>query len=247
MSGSFDVVDPNEDASQPPTARPQVRIRGSADLTGSLRSLALVLRLLLAAEIMLDIALVPALLNQRSAVLGVVGGSASLADVRGADHLANRLSNASVGAVLLIAVVFLVWFYRARGNVEYYEPRFQRRSIGWSLGGWLPVVNIWVPYQVATDILLDSDQPLTGPARSKRRAYGLVRAWWLMWVVRFGLMVATRLADSSTPHAFANYDLISVAYQTADLVAAVLLLLVIDLITTAQHQRRMETLTAFPA
>ena len=238
MTGPYDAVEPNE-YPQPP--RPRVSIRGSADLADSPGPTALMLRVLLVVEVLLDLALVPALFNQRSAVLGVPDGIASLSDVRSADRLVTTLSNTSVVVVLLIAVVFLVWFYRSRANVEHYEPRFQRRTVGWALGGWLPVVNLWVPYQVTTDILLDSDRPLTGPPRTERRSYGLVQAWWTMWVLRLALTVAARAVHSDTPERFANYDLIQVAYHSADLVAAVLALLVIDKITNAQRERRVES------
>jgi len=53
--------------------------------------------------------------------------------------------------------------------------------------------------------------------------------------------VAARSVHSDTPERFANYDLIAVAYHSADLVAAVLALLVIDKITNAQRERRDES------
>jgi hypothetical protein len=215
-------------------------VRGSAERAGSLRATALILRLLVAAEIILDIALMPALLHQRSTVLGLPDGTSSPAEVRDADRLVAVLSRISFGVVVLIAVVFLVWFYRARLNVENYEPRFQRWSVGWAAGGWLPVVNLWVPYQITTDILLDSDQPLTGPARAARRTYGLLQAWWTLWLIRLALTVATRTAHKDTPERFAAYDVIQLAYQAGDLIAAVLLVLVVDAVTRAQRRRREE-------
>ncbi len=238
MTGPYDMVDPNE---YPEPPRDYVRIRGSADLTGSLRPLALLLYALFVAEIVLDVVLVPALLHQRSAVLGVDKGTSSVADVHDADGLATNFSRTSFVVVLAIAIVFVVWFYRARANVEHYEPRFQRRTPGWALGGWLPIVNLWVPYQITTDILLDSDRPLTGPPRTERRGYGLVQAWWTLWLIRLALMFATRTVDKDTPHGFANYDLFQVAYQVSDLAGAVLAILVIDRVTKAQRQRHAES------
>jgi Domain of unknown function (DUF4328) len=34
----------------------------------------------------------------------------------------------------------------------------QRRSRGWAIGGWFcPAVNLWFPYQIATDVLYEAE------------------------------------------------------------------------------------------
>ncbi len=201
MATDPELIDPNDPyPAHPPPQRPVTPIRGSVDFTAPLTSLALAVRVLLAATVALNIALVPALLRQRSTMQDFVAGSATVGDVHSADDAASTLSNAALAAFALTAVGYLVWFYRARTNVEHYEPRFQRRSRGWALGGWLPVVSLWVPYQVTTDILLDSRQSLRGSVDVRRRSFGLVQAWWAAWLVRYAFYVVDRLAHSDTPH-----------------------------------------------
>jgi Domain of unknown function (DUF4328) len=141
---------------------------------------------------------------------------------------------------LLTAVVYLVWFYRARTNVEHYEPQFQRRSVGWALGGWLPIVSFWVPYQVTTDILLDSRQSLRAPADVWRRSFGVLQAWWAAWLARYVFFLAERSAPSHTPHQFENLKLIEMGGALAQIVAGVLAILVVGAITNTQRERRAE-------
>jgi hypothetical protein len=80
-------------------------------------------------------------------------------------------------AVLAAAVTFLAWFHRAYGNALATGSRSQW-SRGWAIGAWfVPVLNCFLPAQLAAEIL-DHAESLTG--RGSRRA--LVMVWWLCWV-----------------------------------------------------------------
>jgi preprotein translocase subunit SecG len=241
MTPDSEFIDPNDGFPplQPPR-RPQVRVRGSVDFTAPLTSLAIAVRVLLAATIMATVALLPVLLEQRSTMQDFVAGSATLGDARNADRAASTVSNVATACFLLTAVVYLVWFYRARTNVEHYDPQFQRRSVGWALGGWLPIVSFWVPYQVTTDILLDSRQSLRARADVWRRPFGVVQAWWAAWLARYVFFLAERSAPSHTPHQFENLKLIEMGGALTQIVAGVLAILVVGAITNAQRERRAE-------
>ncbi|MET8544342.1 DUF4328 domain-containing protein [Kitasatospora sp. NPDC004799] len=77
--------------------------------------------------------------------------------------------------LLLVPVygVFAVWMWRARVNAERLGgPGSQRRARAWAIGGWItPVANLWVPYQVVSDVWKASS-----PRRSAPR--GLLAVWW---------------------------------------------------------------------
>jgi len=80
-------------------------------------------------------------------------------------------------ATLAAAVTFLAWFHRAYGNALATGSRSQW-SRGWAIGAWfVPVLNVFLPAQLAAEIL-DHAESLTG--RGSRRA--LVVVWWLCWV-----------------------------------------------------------------
>ncbi|MFG2227460.1 DUF4328 domain-containing protein [Streptomyces sp. NPDC048644] len=44
------------------------------------------------------------------------------------------------------AVVFIVWFHRARVNAGVFAPNCHAMKHGWAIWGWVvPVVNLWSP------------------------------------------------------------------------------------------------------
>ena len=75
---------------------------------------------------------------------------------------------------LIIAAVFLTWFYRARRNAARLAWP-QRWSPGWAIGGWfVPIGLLWIPYQVMADIWRASL-----PAEAWRP--WLPAGWWACW------------------------------------------------------------------
>ncbi len=88
-------------------------------------------------------------------------------------------------ALLATAVVFLVWFHRARVNAEVFDPFGHRMKRGWAVGGWfVPVVHFWFPRRIALDVW-DASSPWNAP-----RPHGLVNAWWALWLVSTALTQA---------------------------------------------------------
>ncbi len=82
-----------------------------------------------------------------------------------------------VSIAALAAIV--VWLYRA-ATLARRSGLPARRQTGWAIGGFfVPVVNLWFPYQVAADCLRPDD-----PSRR------VVGAWWTFWLMQqFGLVV----------------------------------------------------------
>jgi hypothetical protein len=73
----------------------------------------------------------------------------------------------------LAMVMFVVWFYRARVNAEG-SGWPQRRSPGWAIWGWfVPVLNLWVPFEIMDDIWRAG---LSAQARANRSV--LPGIWW---------------------------------------------------------------------
>lgn len=122
----------------------------------------------------------------------VLIGLVALADVLQTVAAANALRQQEIMfgvwyflALLAAAVVFMIWLWRARSNVELAAgPRSQRLGRGWAVGGWIcPIVNLWFPYQYLVDVWRAS--------APRDTADGLVLAWWLAYlasnvVARFG-------------------------------------------------------------
>jgi len=84
----------------------------------------------------------------------------------------------SVISAAATVVVFLVWFRRARINAEHLGWR-QRRARGWAFWGWVvPIVNLWIPFQIMGDIWRAG----VPPAQRSGTAW-LPVSWWVCWLL----------------------------------------------------------------
>jgi hypothetical protein len=208
----------------------------------SLAGLAKALQVLLPLIAVIDIGLVAALLNRHALVsrLEHDPGSVSSAD---ADSSAAAVAGISwLAGLLMIAtiVVFIVWFYRARTNADLFGEHFQRRSPGWAIGGWFcPVVQLWFPYQIATDVLYEAEHaaaPAGPQVVSGRPGYPLLRGWWITFLVSFVLGRFEWRASQEGVHNLLVQTRIDIAAALVEIVAAALAVAVVRRITTA-HER----------
>jgi len=96
--------------------------------------------------------------------------AATLTLPRGAVALDGVSSVASL-VLLIVAVLFLIWFQKA-AKVAAQAGLPARRSPGWAVASWfIPIVNLWFPYQSAIDLF-----PPGHPGRQK------VKRWWALWL-----------------------------------------------------------------
>lgn len=104
-----------------------------------------------------------------------------------------RLDKAAGITMFGLGVGLIVWLRRARINAEHRGWR-QRRARGWTFWGWvLPVVSLWIPFQIMGDIWRAGI-----PARKRRKFAGLPALWWVTWLLS-GLTVGNA-ANSVQPY-----------------------------------------------
>jgi hypothetical protein len=71
--------------------------------------------------------------------------------------LTGVLGLATVAVYIATAVAFLMWLYRASNNVAAFGQRTQHSS-GWAVGSFfVPIMNLFVPYQATKDIWQKSE------------------------------------------------------------------------------------------
>ncbi|MDB1086022.1 DUF4328 domain-containing protein [Streptomyces sp. ACA25] len=77
---------------------------------------------------------------------------------------------------LTVAVVWLLWFRRARRNAETFSPGRIRFGPAMAVGAWLiPFAMLWLPKQITDDVWRASGgYPPPGK--------GVVDLWWLLWL-----------------------------------------------------------------
>lgn len=87
-------------------------------------------------------------------------------------------------AVIVAAVLFIMWFRRAYFNLNQFRFQWLYCSEGWAAGAWfVPIVNLFFPYR----IMLDLDKGY-GLIDEKSRDYAnelstLIGWWWGFWIV----------------------------------------------------------------
>jgi hypothetical protein len=161
-------------------------------------------------------------------------------DVLSAGNTADTVDRLGLLMLFIAAVVFLVWAWRSRINAELIAgPDTQRRRRGWTIGGWIcPVANLFVPFQIMTDIYQASSPRRTGLVDN------VLKFWWAAWLIGNGLTnIAARDLLFGTPtlgqvHTAAVLDTIGAGFQV---VAAVLIAVIINKVTNWQYTNPMVT------
>ncbi|MCC3779415.1 DUF4328 domain-containing protein [Streptomyces sp. UNOB3_S3] len=188
----------------------------------------------------------------------VVSSAAAEAAAEDADSFASAMTVLSFLGMAATAVLWVIWFRRARLNAEVFAPGTHRFGSGWAVGGWFtPVVNLWFPKQMANDIYRAS-----APGGPQSAPKGLLNAWWVLWIaanvlsaVGNGMYSAANrkldrvLSDSGWEDAveLLNSSLAVSGFSVLLLLAdTVLALLVVRQLTRMQEQRAMAGPLAMP-
>jgi hypothetical protein len=159
-------------------------------------------------------------------------------------------------AVFLTAIVLvIIWFYRARKNLDAFPGAGPTMSNGWAIAGWLvPFANFVVPCRVMANIARDS--------LWRTRTPPLVGIWWSAWLV---YLVSERYVSRTDGRAYAALPepRTQVAFQpyvdyyahavaanlvplTAAVIAGALLIVLIRMISAAQEGRIARGLPVAP-
>ncbi|MFI7006828.1 DUF4328 domain-containing protein [Streptomyces sp. NPDC050145] len=170
-----------------------------------------------------------------------LAGKATAEELLAADSDFIAKVGSTAGWILVGAasgIAFLVWLWRARINSELMSgAAAHRRTRGWTVGSWwTPVANLWIPYQVTTDIWRASSPRRQAPA-------ALLGSWWACYLVALLLSPIQRNVASEIE---SEQDVLSAAQLdtvlTLLIVAAGLLLIVIVRRVTAWQNAALPAL-----
>ena len=119
----------------------------------------------------------------------------------------------------LSAILFIRWFYRAYRNLSRLPVR-RRRHPWWTIAAWfVPLANLFLPYQIAKELFVKSEYLLARGSREPDTTanYEIVGLWWGIWVF---FLITARFA-ARFEHRISTLDDMRVSYQL-DLVVDVL-------------------------
>ncbi len=87
---------------------------------------------------------------------------------------------ASLIAFIASALLILKWIYRANANARQLGAQNMRYTPAWSIGYYfIPVFNLWKPYQAMKEIWMASKNPQDWPSIKTPL---ILPAWWALWI-----------------------------------------------------------------
>ncbi|MFF2922647.1 DUF4328 domain-containing protein [Streptomyces celluloflavus] len=170
-----------------------------------------------------------------------LAGKATAADLEATDNDALATLGSFWPSMLVwiaAGIAVLVWLWRARINSELLNgAAAHRRARGWVVGAWTtPVANLWIPYQVVSDVWRAS-----APRRSI--PITLINAWWGLFAVASFVVkpiqwrMASQLGSEQDVLSSANLTtLLTALYVTAGL----LLVLIVRRVTAWQTHKHAQ-------
>lgn len=146
------------------------------------------------------------------------------------DNVGLALILLQVGLLLVAGVLMIIWLYRAHASDRMNAAWLQHGS-GWAIGGWfVPILNLWRPYQMVRDV--------ERGATSGRSSSAVVGLWWAGWLgTRVLSLVAGAMAPDQDPASLedlrrlADASMVDAAAQGLDAVAAVLAIAMVRTVT----------------
>jgi formate-dependent nitrite reductase membrane component NrfD len=101
---------------------------------------------------------------------------------------ANDLRQGIIGILTIVSgiagmVVVSIWTYRASSNAHALGAQGLRYSPRWAVGGYfIPIANLWMPYQAVKEIAQASRDPSSWQSRGWPRSLPL---WWFSWLATY--------------------------------------------------------------
>jgi hypothetical protein len=206
----------------------------------SLRGLAIATDILLGVAGAIALVSIGVLVNARSVVHDHATSSTFLAtrDVRDALDAVSGVAGFFFLVSLAIAVLWIIWMWRAATNTRLFGLARQRFGPGFAIGGWfIPLANLVIPGMQMADI--SRGTPATAVPEGARRSTALVWWWWITFIVgRLAFLAIPGGVRLGRIYRLSDLDTrvtLSIIGNVFVLVSAVLAILVVRRITTGQE------------
>ena len=172
------------------------------------------------------------------------GEFVTLEEAEASDDRQAAVAAVQLAVLIVTAILFLVWIYRAYRNLSALGASGLRYSANWAVGGWfIPIMNLWRPYQVTAEIWKASDPDCNEPegeAWQTASVSPLVKLWWALWIIGGmigGILMRFAFQEPEDLEALRTRGVAFVAADVVDIPAAILAILVVWYITNRQEKR----------
>jgi hypothetical protein len=161
-------------------------------------------------------------------VLSLLAGTLALGEVAGNDLIQQIIASSRGVNFLVVLVLFCIWTYRANHNARQLGAPDMQFTPGWAVGWYfIPIANLWKPYQAMCEIW----QASANPAHWQQQPRGpILPLWWTLLLLsnvistaslRLSLRAQTASTDSDVILAWvvsATNDAVGVLSDTTALV-----------------------------
>jgi len=180
------------------------------------------------------------------------GEFVTLEEAEASDDRQAAVAVAQLAVLIVTAILFLVWIYRAYRNLSALGASGLEYSGKWAVGGWfIPIMNFWRPYQVTAEIWKASDPDCNEPegeAWQTTSVSPLVKFWWALWIIGGmigGILLRFAFQEPEDLEAFRTRGVVFMVADVIDIPAAILAILVVWYITNRQEEknRRLQRVT----
>lgn len=104
-----------------------------------------------------------------------------------ADLFANPVACVQPLAYIPTVVVFCIWIHGAYANLKFFPVTGLQYSAGWAVGYFfVPILNLYRPYQVAQEMWKASDPDVTlnnGGSWRSVSGSSVIGMWWTFWIL----------------------------------------------------------------
>ncbi len=194
---------------------------------------------LLAISALLALVMIPVAINERKVVHDKAFGSifSGVPAVRDANQAVGAVAGLLFMVSLVIAVLFMIWMWRAAKNVGLFGRARQSFGPGFAIGGWfIPFANLVIPGMQMHGIWKGSGPPLRTGERAKGSA--LVWVWWIVFLVGRAFIFLNSTPSRTKAYEVSAFDVqngLLIAGSVATGASALLAIFMIRAITAMQE------------
>ena len=147
---------------------------------------------------------------------------------------------ASLIAFIVSALLIMKWIYRANTNVRELGAQNMSYTPAWSIGYYfIPVFNLWKPYQAMKEIWMASKNPLDWRLT---KTTPILPLWWALWLISnlLNQSIFRLSADAVELPELMNLNMLSQASNLLDIPLAIVTLAVINGIYSMQSGHKKQ-------